>query len=323
MNKKVTLAKAVCALSALASAAVVSSAFAQSWPARPMRLIMPFAVGGPVDLVARTFSPKLADRLGQPVIVENRVGAGGNLAAEFILKSPPDGYQMLFVTTGLITNPFFLKGSPEPSQFAGVIQLVNTPFMLVASNNLPPKTFPEIVSYIRANPGKVSCASSGALPTVGCELLRFHAKSDMIMVMYKGNGPAMQAVMSGEANLLFDPANTAFTQVKAGRVRAIATPGQKRGLPGMPDLPAISETIPEFHFEGLQGIAVHPQTPKDIVSRLNRELTAVMALSEVNDPLMKVGMQVQTGTPEAFEQKMKTDFERYGQVAKAAGIKPE
>jgi tripartite-type tricarboxylate transporter receptor subunit TctC len=319
MNVRALLAT-VCAFSVVA----FSGAHAQqNWPTRPLHLVMPFAVGGPVDLVARTFSPKLAERLGQPVLVENRVGAGGNIAGEYILKSPPDGLNMLFVTTGLITNPFFIKGSPEPSQFAGVIQLVNTPFMLVAANNLAPKTFPEIVSYIRANPGKVSCASSGALPTVGCELLKFHAGADMIMVMYKGNGPAMQAVMSGEANLLFDPANTAIAQVKAGRVRAIATPGQKRGLPGMPDLPSISETIPDFYFEGLQGIAVHPQTPRDIVQRLNRELTVVMALPDVMDPLGKVGMVPQTGTPEQFEAKMRNDFERYGRVAKAAGIKPE
>jgi tripartite-type tricarboxylate transporter receptor subunit TctC len=322
MNARACLA-AVCALSTLAVSSALSPAIAQSWPSKPLRLVMPFAVGGPVDLVARTFSPRLSERLGQPVIVENRVGAGGNIAGDFVLKSPPDGYTLLFVTTGLITNPFFIKGSPEPSQFAGVIQLVNTPFMLVASTNFAPKSFPEIVSYIRANPGKVSCASSGALPTVGCELLKFHAKADMIMVMYKGNAPAMQAVMAGEANLLFDPANTAIPQVKAGRVNAIATPAQKRGLPGMPDLPSITETIPDFYFEGVQGIAMNLATPRDIISRLNRELGAVMALPEVNEPLAKVGMLLATGTPEAFDAKMRSDFERFGRVTRAAGIKPE
>jgi tripartite-type tricarboxylate transporter receptor subunit TctC len=304
---------------AILAAIIVGNAHAQQWPAKPIRLVLPFPPGGPVDVVARTVGPRFGERVGQPLIIENRVGAGGNIGGDHVLKSPADGYTLLFVTAGLVTNPFFLKGSPEPGQFAGVIQLLNAPFMLVASNAFPAKTLPEIVAQIRAKPGAVSCASSGALPTVGCELLRSYAKADMIMVQYKGNAPAMQAVMSGEANLLFDPANTAAAQVRAGRVRPIATASPQRGH----DLPALAETFPDFHFEGFHGIAVQPSTPRDMIQRMNREFAAIMALPDVREPLAKVGFEVATGSPEAFDTKLRGDFARFGRVMKDAGIKPE
>jgi tripartite-type tricarboxylate transporter receptor subunit TctC len=175
MRARALLVAAVLA-AAFIPAFTPSGAHAQAWPSKPMRLILPFAPGGPVDLVARTVGPKFSERVGQPVIIENRAGAAGNIGADYVLKSAPDGYTLLYVVSGFATNPFFFKGSPEPAQSIGVIHLLNTPLMMLKSNAFGPATVPEIMAAIRARPGSVSCASSGALPTVGCELLRSHAR---------------------------------------------------------------------------------------------------------------------------------------------------
>jgi tripartite-type tricarboxylate transporter receptor subunit TctC len=307
---------------AAALAVLHSPAQAQTWPTKPLRLVLPFAPGGPVDLVARTVGPKFAERIGQPVILENRVGAGGNIGADYALKSAPDGYTLLYVVSGFATNPFFFKGSPEPSQSAGVIHLLNTPFLLLRANNFAPSTFQEVMAAIRAKPAGVSCASSGQMPTVGCELLKFHARQDMLMVMYKGNAPALQALMAGEVNLLFDAGNSAMPQIKAGRVRPVAVSSHKR-MAALPDLPAIAESIPEFVLDGLHGIVAPLATPRDIIQRMNRELAAVIELPEVKQPLVGVGFEMVGGRAEDFDRRLRSDFERFGRLLKAAGIKPE
>jgi tripartite-type tricarboxylate transporter receptor subunit TctC len=321
MRARALLVAAVLA-AAFIPAFIPSGAHAQAWPSKPMRLILPFAPGGPVDLVARTVGPKFSERVGQPVIIENRAGAAGNIGADYVLKSAPDGYTLLYVVSGFATNPFFFKGSPEPAQSIGVIHLLNTPLMMLKSNAFGPTTVPEIMAAIRARPGSVSCASSGALPTVGCELLRSHAKTDMIMVLYKGNAPALQALVGGEVNLLFDVVNTAIPQVKTGRVKAVAAAGQKR-MAAFPDLPTVAETLPDFYFEGWHGVVLPLGTPRDIVQRMNRELAAVMELPEVRAPLLGVGFETVGGSPEEFDRKMRGDFARFGKLLTEAGIKPE
>jgi tripartite-type tricarboxylate transporter receptor subunit TctC len=195
--------------------------------------------------------------------------------------------------------------------------------LLLASNAFAPKTVAEIVEQIRARPGTVSCGSSGALPTVGCEMLRLRAKADMIMVLYKGNGPALNALMGGEINLLFDVINTAAPQVKAGRVRAIAVLTPKRGVSAFPDLPAVSETLPGFEFYTWHGVMAPTATPRDIVSRWNREISAVLALPEVRQRLVEAGFEILGGTPDAFEDRLKRDQEMFGKILREAGVKPE
>jgi tripartite-type tricarboxylate transporter receptor subunit TctC len=314
-------------LAAAACAALVGfEAVAQTgpaFPARPVRLVVPFAPGGPVDVVARLISPKLSERLGQPMLVDNRVGAGGNIGSDSVIKAAPDGHTLLYAVPFLVTNPFFIKGSPDPTELAPVIQMASNTMLLLASSSFAPKTVAEVISHIRANPNKVICGSSGALPTVGCELLRSHAKADMVMVPYKGNAPALNALMSGEINLLFDSANTAAPQVKSGRIRAVASLNFKRGGAQFPDLPTVSETIPGFEFLAWHGVLAPKATPRDIVQRLNREFAAVLALPEVRTRLTDTGFEIVASSPESFEGRIGRDLELYGKVAKDAGIKPQ
>ena len=313
------------ALLAALLAFIACGAQAQSpaFPSKPIRWVVPFAPGGPVDVVARLLAPKLAERLGQPVIIENRPGAGGNIGAEAVMKAPPDGHTLLYVVPFLVTNPYFLKGSHDPRELAPVIHLANNTMLLLASNAFAPKTVSEVITHIRSKPGAVSCGSSGALPTVVCELLRSHARTDMIIVRYKGNAPALNALMSGEINLLADAANTAGQQIRSGRVRAIASLNTKRGGTQFPDLPTVSEIIPGFEFLAWHGVMAPKATPGDIVLWVNREFSAVLALPEVRQRLTDTGFEIVASSPEAFDERIRHDHEIYGNVAKDAGIKPE
>lgn len=313
----------LCAVAAACLA--VSPAQAQSaWPSKPIRWIVPFPPGGPADIVARLVSSKLAERTGQPGVVENRAGAGGNVGHEAAAKAPADGYTVLFVVPAIITNPFFLKASIDPfKELAPVIHLDSASMVLLASPGFPAGSVPELIALARAKPGSVSCAASGALPQVGCEMLRSYAASEMIMVQYKGNAPALNAVMGGEVNLLFDLVNTAQGQVKSGRVRAIASTNAKRGIGPFGDLPVISETIPDFELVTWHGVMVPAETPGDIVQKLNREIQWVLEQPDIRKRFSDGGLDITGGTPEAFEAVLRRDYAKYGKILAGAGIKPE
>lgn len=308
---------------ALSAAAQSPSAETPAWPSKPVRWVVPFAPGGATDLVVRLVAPKLSGRIGQPVIVENRAGAAGNIGTEAVAKSSPDGHTIVQIVPSLITNPYFIKGSPDPKEFAPVIQATRGPMVLLTNPQFPAQTVAEVIAEIRAKPGRVSCGSSGALPTVACELLRAHAGVDMIMVPYKGNAPALNALISGEINVLFDIMNTALAQVKGGRVRAIATTDTKRGGAALPDLPTVSETIPGFDLDTWQGVAAPAATSRHIIQRLNREIGAVLDQPDVRRRIADSGLEVAAGTVAAFEERMRNDVAKYGRVLREAGVKPE
>lgn len=180
-----------------------------------------------------------------------------------------------------------------------------------------------MVDLIRVKPGAVSCGASGSLPTVGCALLQSYAKTEMIMVMYKGNAPALTGLMGGEINLLFDVVNTALAQVKSARVRAIASTNPKRGSPPFAELPALAETIPGFDLVSWQAAMVPRATPRPIIGRLNREFLAVLDLPEVRQRMIDTGLEPAGSTPEAFDEFLSREYAKYGQVLKEAGINPE
>ena len=275
-------------------------------------------------MVTRIVSSKLAERVGQPGIVENRGGAGGNVGHEAAAKSPADGYTVLFVVPAIITNPYFLKASIDPfKDLAPVIHLDSAWMVLLSNPAFPAGTVAEVIAQARAKPGAVSCAASGALPQVGCEMLRSYAGAEMIMVQYKGNAPALNAVMGGEVNLIFDLVNTSQGQVKAGRVRAIATTSAKRGPGPLGDLPTLSETIPDFELVTWHGVMVPAATPKDIVQKLNREIQWVLEQPDVRQRFADGGLAITGGTPEAFETLLKRDYAKYGKILVRAGVKPE
>jgi tripartite-type tricarboxylate transporter receptor subunit TctC len=301
-----------------------AAAHAQSWPSKPIRWIVPFPPGGPADIVTRIVSSKLAERTGQPNVVENRGGAGGNVGHEAAARAPADGYTVLFVVPAVITNPYYLKASIDPfKEFAPVIHLDSAWMVLLTTPAFPASTVAEVISQARAKPGAVSCAASGALPQVGCEMLRAYAGADMIMVQYKGNAPALNAVMGGEVNLIFDLVNTSQGQVKAGRVRAIATTSAKRVAGPLGDLPTLAETIPDFELVTWHGVMVPVATPKDIVQKLNRDIQWVLAQPDVAKRFADGGLEITGGTPEAFEALLKRDYAKYGKILVDAGVKPE
>ncbi len=310
-------------LFALILAAAASGAQAQDWPTKPVRWLVPFAPGGPADVVARIVAAGLQERIGQPNVVENQAGAGGNIAHGAAAKAAADGHTVVFVVPSVITNPFYMKAAIDPfRELAPVIHLDAASMVLVANPDFPPRTLTEVMARIKASPGQVTCGASGALPSVGCELLRSHAGADLLMVMYKGNAPALQAVMGGEINLLFDVVNIAAGNVKAGRVRAIATTAPRRGNP-LPDVPTMSETIPGFELVTWHGVMTAPGTPRALVERLNRELNAVLQQPEVRSRMEASGLHVTGGTPEAFAEVLKRDYDKYGAALRSAGVKPE
>jgi tripartite-type tricarboxylate transporter receptor subunit TctC len=300
-------------------------AFAQDapWPAKPIRWLVPFPPGGPADVVARIVAAGLAERTGQPNPVENHPGASGNIAHMTASKAAPDGHTLVFVVPSVITNPFYMKAAIDPFRdLAPVIHLDSASMVLVTRSGFPAATTADVLAHIRANPGKVTCGASGALPSVACELLRTHAGADVLMVMYKGNAPAMNAVMGGEIDLLFDVVNIAAGQVKAGRVRAVASTAPSRG--GLlPDLPVMAETIPGFELVTWHGVMTAPGTPPALVERINRELNAVLQRPEIRQRMESSGLQITGGSAQAFAAIVRRDYDKYGAALRSAGVKPE
>ena len=297
---------------------------AQEWPTKPIRWLVPFAPGGPADVVARIVGAGLSERTGQPNIVENQPGAGGNIAHAAAAKSPGDGHTLVFVVPSVITNPFYMRASVDPfKELAPVIHLDNASMVLIANPAFPPATLADVLAEIKAHPGRVTCGASGALPSVGCELLRAHAGADLLMVMYKGNAPALNALMAGEINLLFDVVNIAIGHIKSGRVRAIASTAPKRGGGALGEIPVMAETIPGFELVTWHGVMMSPATPRPLVERVNRELNAVLQRQEVRERFANSLLQITGGAPEDFAAILRRDYDKYGAALRSAGVKPE
>lgn len=321
MMSLVGIARAGAVMLALCAA---SLAQAQPYPNRPIRWIVPFPPGGPADVVARVVAQKLGDRVGQPAILDNRAGVGGNTGHEAAAKAPPDGYTVLFVVPSILTNVFQFKAAIDPfKELVPVIYLDSASLVLVASNAFGVKTPAEVIERIRANPGAVSCGSSGALPTVGCEMLRAYVKTDMIMVQYKGNAAALNALMGGEINLLFDVVNTSAGPIRGGRIRGIGHTNATYGLPILAELPKLAATIPDFNLVSWQGVMAPRGTPPETVQRLNAELNGVLQDPESRKRFADSGLEPTGGPPEVFDRLLKNDFEHLGRILRAAGMKPE
>jgi tripartite-type tricarboxylate transporter receptor subunit TctC len=295
-----------------------------AWPTKPIRWLVPFAPGGPADVVTRIVAAALAERTGQPNVVENQPGAGGNIAHAAASRAGPDGHTVVFVVPSVITNPFYMKAAVDPFQdLAPVIHLDNASMVLIAHPGFAPRTLAEVLGEIKAHPGRVTCGASGALPSVGCELLRAHAGADLLMVMYKGNAPALNALMAGEINLLFDVVNIAIGHVKSGRVRAIASTAPRRGTGALGDIPVMAETIPGFELVTWHGVMMSPATPRPLLERVNRELNATLQRTDVRERFANSGLQITGGAPEEFAAILRRDYDKYGAALRAAGVKPE
>lgn len=300
-----------------------AGAHAQGWPAKTVQWIVPFAAGGSSDAVVRIVAEKLKDRGGQAFAVMNRPGANGDLGAEAVASSAPDGHTLMLTLPSLVTNPMYYKASVDPARLAPVIQMTAGTYYLLASPAFAATSTGEVLQQIRGRPGKVTCAATGSSGTLGCEMLRYFAKSDMLLVPYKGSAPGLLAAMSGEVDLVFQFSNTAESQVRSARVKAIAGTAAKRGGLPFPDLAVMMEVIPEFELLGWHGVMVTRATPRELVQRINREFNAVLALPEVRAKFAEGGMSAIGGSPEDFEARLTAERQRYGRVLREAGIKPE
>lgn len=306
-----------------AAAAFSAGGAAQDFPSKPVHWVVPFAAGGPADVFARMIQPKLAEQLRQPVIIENKAGAQSNIGHAEVARAQPDGYTVLYVVPNIVTNPSLFKNMVDPlQQLAPVTRITSQSYVLVANNNLNPKTLDEIVAQVKAKPGSVSCASGGGLMTFGCEWLKTMTKADFIHVQYKGNGPALKDLLGGQVNILFDLFNTSLPQIRAGKIRPVALTGSRRGEP-LPGVPTISETLPGFVLEGWHGVMAPVGLPRPVLDKLNRAFHAALADPGVAKRITDSYSDVAPTTPEAFGEILREDFAKYAQIVKEAGIKPE
>jgi tripartite-type tricarboxylate transporter receptor subunit TctC len=317
------LARAL-ACAALACCAVPVS-LAQGYPTKPVRLISPYPPGGGTDATARIIAQALGDQIGQQVIVDSRGGASGRIGTELAAKAVADGYTLVL---GNVAPLAILPGSGmkltyEPLRdFQPVTLIATSDYILTIHPSLPARNVKELIALARAKPGALAYASSGNMggPHLAGELINLLAKVNILHVPYKGNGPAAVAILTGESQLMFGSGPSVVPHIDAGKLRALATTGPKRT---MKELPTMSELLPGYEVTQWYGILVPAGTPKDIVSRLHKEIAAAVANSKHAQALVKLGTQPVSTTPEEFAAFIKSETAKYAKVIKAANIQPE
>ena len=296
---------------------------AQAWPNKPIRWIVPFPPGGPADLTARQIAPLLSERLGQTILIDNRPGGNSNIGFEAGARAPNDGYTMLFVVAGFVTNPHLYKLTWDPlKDFVPVVQLNQLQIMLLASSRFAPNNLNDVVSAIKAKPGQVKCAWGGSiLLGLACETMKLEGKLDVTVVPYKGSAPAMNDLIGGHVDLMIEVMNTAVGQIKSGNVKPIAVLNTSKGRAPFAELPTLNEVLPGFEMLPWQGIVMPAGTPKPIVDKLNQEVTAVLQSAVMKQRYQESGLDFYPMSSEQFGQLMAKDYVKYGKIIKAANIK--
>ena len=318
------LAPAV-ALGAVLGALAAAPAYAQAWPDKPIRFVMTAPAGSSIDVIGRTIADKLKDRLGQPVVVENKPAAGGTVAVEETAKSAPDGYTMVLAYNGPLSITPLLRKVPYDVQkdLSPVIITTSQPNVLAVNAQLPAKDVRELVAYAKANPGKLNYASvgPGSSSHLNGELLKSLAGIDIVHVPFNGSPPAVTSTVQGETQMIFAVMQPLQAQVQAGKLRALAVTSAKR-FPQLPDLPTIAESgYPAFESLAWNGVLVRAGTPKAVVDRLNAEINAVLKMPDVVQKMNAAGFELIGGTPEAFGALIRAESDKWAPVIKAAGIK--
>jgi len=304
-----------------------AGASAQSYPNKPIRLVVPYPAGGPLDIMARAIGQKLTEAWKQPVVVDNRAGAGGNIGADFVAKSAPDGYTLLMgaVATHAINPSLYSKIPYDPvKDFAPVALVAQVPNILVVNPALPAKTVQELIDLARAKPGYLNFASgsTGSTGHLAGELFNTMAGVKMVHIPYKGAAPATADLLGGQVQLMFDNLASALPNVKAGKLRALAVTTLARS-PAMPDLPTIAESgLPGFDLTTWFGILVPAGTPPEIVARLNAEIVRALNAKDMRERLEKMGAEPPANnTPEHFAAFIRAEAAKYAKVVKESGAK--
>jgi tripartite-type tricarboxylate transporter receptor subunit TctC len=305
------------------AAAVSATALAQGFPAKPVRVVVPYPPGGPTDIVARVVSQKLSEQTGQQFVVENRAGAGGNIGAEAVARSPADGYTLLVATTAHAINPSLFKqlGYDLQKDFAPVSQLTGGPLVIVVNPSLPAKNVPELIALAKSKPGALNFASSGNGQSthLSAELFSSMAGIKMNHVPYKGSAPALTDVIGGQADLMFDTMLSAMPQVKTGKLRALAVTSAARS-PAAPDLPTVAESgLPGYEAIAWNGLLAPAGTPKDVVAKLNAELKRALEAPEVKERFAAQGFGAAWTPPEKYAAFMQAELAKWAKVVKTSG----
>ena len=312
---------------ALAAAATLASLpVAAQYPVKPIRVIVPFAPGGPSELLARPVGQKLTEAGGQQVIIENRAGANGIVGCELVAKSPPDGYTLVVGTPGThgINASLFPKLPYDTiKDFAPITRLGLAPYLLVTHPSLPVRSAKELIQLAKARPGEIAWATGGSPTQLAAELFKKSARINVIIVPYKGNAPAVTAAMSGEVSLVFGGVAQSLPQVKAGRLRALGVAGtQRSGV--MPDVPTIAESgLPGFEASGWYGLLAPGATPRAIVERLNTEVVRILRRPDVAQRLQSEAFEIPAETPDQFAAVIRAEIAKWAPIVKETGIKPE
>ena len=312
-------------LSVAASSAVATGALAQAYPSKPIRIVVPTGAGGITDIVARIVGARLSERLGQPVLIDNRPGASGIIGTEVAARAAPDGYTLLMVYPSHPVNPTLKKQLPYDTlrDFTGVTTLTTVSLVLLVPPSLPVKTVQELIALARKERVTFASVGAGSLAHLGAELFRSRTGIEMTQVPYRSAPAAQQALMSGEVMVFFDTPITAVPLVKDGRLRALGVSTRTRSAL-LPDVPTIKEAgVPGYEVLGWNGILVPAATPAPIVQKLNAELRAILAESDIRQKLEQQGANPAPMDQEAFARLIRDDVARWGELIRAAGIQPE
>lgn len=319
------LAAALCAACALISGA---PATAQNYPNRPIKVVVPFPPGGPTDGMARIVSDRLGAVLGQPIVVENRGGAGGGIGGKFVAEADPDGYTLLMspggaLTTGPVINPNI--GYDPAKVFAPVAELIETPIIIEVTPSLPVTSMAEVVAYAKANPGKLKWGSQGfgTAPHLLIELFKLETGTNVVHVPYRGTGPLLNGILGGEVQIVADPSTTSLPHIEAGKLRPIAIAGNVRA-PRLPQVPTVVEAgFPYLVSPFWLAVTAPAATPRDIILRLNGAFREALAVPETRARLAALDAQVKIGTPEELGKMLADERAKWSKVVKAANIKME
>jgi tripartite-type tricarboxylate transporter receptor subunit TctC len=304
-----------------------ATALAQEYPAKPIRVVVPFPPGGGTDLMARSVMQKLGESLGATMIIDNRGGAGGSIGSDIVAKSPADGYTLLIISGAHAINPSLYPKLPYDSvrDFAPVTMFTSGPGLLVVHPSVPAKTVKEFIALAKSRPGQLNYASAGigTPPHLAGELFKTMAGVDIVHVPYKGNGPAYTDLIGGHVSVMFPTIPTAIPHVRAGKLRALAVTTRSR-TPIAPELPPISESgVPGYDVSSWYGLLAPAGTPAAVVSRLQREIAKVLRSPDVGEKLTAQGLDLVGSTPDAFAAVIKSEIMKWAKVVKASGARAD
>lgn len=309
----------------LALAIAPGLAGAQTYPSKPVRWIVPFQPGGTTDIIARLVGQKLSELWGQTVVIENRPGASALIGTQAGASAAADGYTLTFAYNGNMTmNPNLIRKLPyDPvKDFSHVAMIVGSPFVLVVNPQVPAQSLKELIALAKASPGKLNFAVGGGAGNLSGELFKAMAGVDMLSIAYKGNAPSLNAVLSGEANLMFETTTAALPHVKTGKLRALGVTTAKRS-PLLPEVPAIAEVVPGYSVNLWFGASVPAGTPKEIVDQLNADMSRVARMPELKEKFASIGLELLSGTPEQTTAAIKTEIDTWARVVRDAKIPVE